>query len=104
MESESESEWERRCRVRGRLPGWRGRHRVRRALSGRGRCAGTAQLALTDWPSSRGAMVMSMVSLERCGVGYGRRDDNDDDDGSGTLVWLGRYLDQSSGKSLVTSH
>lgn len=47
---------------------------------------------------------MSMVSLERCGVGYGRRDDNDDDDGSGTLVWLGRYLDQSSGKSLVTSH
>ena len=46
---------------------------------------------------------MSMISLERCGVGYGRCDDNDDDDGPGTLVWLGRYL-ESSGKSLVTSH
>ena len=49
--------------------------------------------------------MMSMISLERCGVVCGRCDDNDDDDdedGPGTLVWLGRYLDldldQRSGK------
>ena len=49
-------------------------------------------------------MLMSMISLERCGVGYGRcddtDDDDDDDDDPGTLVWLGRYLglDQRCGK------